>query len=160
MKKFSALLAICVGNSPVPGEFPAQRPVTRNFDVFFDLCLNKPLSKQWWDWWFETQSCLLWCQCDEYNAWCPEFLHHQVISIPDIHYSELTDPCLPWGKISTTCAISVLRKWQKIKVYFASLKLNLAWQGLDLHPEIWPWKILHTEGTSDILEICFMSWSM
>ena len=23
-----------------PGEFPAQKPVTRSFDVFFDLCLN------------------------------------------------------------------------------------------------------------------------
>ena len=41
METFSALLAICVGNSPVPGEFPAQRPVTRSFDVFFDLRLNK-----------------------------------------------------------------------------------------------------------------------
>ena len=37
METFSALLAICAGNSPVPGEFPAQRPVTRSFDVFFDL---------------------------------------------------------------------------------------------------------------------------
>ena len=36
MKTFSALLAICAGNSPVPGEFPAQRPVTWSFDVFFD----------------------------------------------------------------------------------------------------------------------------
>ena len=41
METFSALLAICVGNSPVPGEFPTQRPVTRSFDVFFDLRLNK-----------------------------------------------------------------------------------------------------------------------
>ena len=40
MEPFSALLAICAGNSPVPGEFPAQRPVTRSFDVFFDLRLN------------------------------------------------------------------------------------------------------------------------
>ena len=54
---FSALLAICVGNSPVPGEFPAQRPVTRSFDVFFDLHPNKQLSKQWWGLWFETPSC-------------------------------------------------------------------------------------------------------
>ena len=46
METFSALLAICAGNSPVPGEFPAQRPVTRSFDVFFDLRLNKRLSKQ------------------------------------------------------------------------------------------------------------------
>ena len=41
METFSALLAICAGNSPVPGEFPAQRPVTRSFDVFFDLRLNE-----------------------------------------------------------------------------------------------------------------------
>ena len=60
METFSALLAIRAGNSPVPGEFPAQRPVTRSFDVFFDLRLNKQLSKQWWGWWFETPSCPLW----------------------------------------------------------------------------------------------------
>ena len=40
METFSALLAICAGNSSVPGEFPAQKPVTRSFDVFFDLCLR------------------------------------------------------------------------------------------------------------------------
>ena len=40
MKTFSALLAICAGNSPVTGEFPAQRPVTRSFDVFFHLRLS------------------------------------------------------------------------------------------------------------------------
>ena len=48
MEPFSALLAICAGNSSVPGEFPAQRPVMWNFDVFFDLRLNKQLSKQSW----------------------------------------------------------------------------------------------------------------
>ena len=46
METFSALLAICAGNSPVTSEFHAQRPVTRSFDVFFDLRLNKRLSKQ------------------------------------------------------------------------------------------------------------------
>ena len=60
METISALLAIYAGNSPVPGEFPAQRPVTRSFDVFFDLRLNKRLSKQSWDWWFETLSRPLW----------------------------------------------------------------------------------------------------
>ena len=40
METFSALLALCAGNSPVPGEFPSQRPVTRSFDVFFDLRLE------------------------------------------------------------------------------------------------------------------------
>ena len=43
-----------------PGEFPTQRPVTRSFDVFFDLRLNKPLSKQSWGWWFDTLSRSLW----------------------------------------------------------------------------------------------------
>ena len=47
METFSALLAFCVGNSPV-----SQRPVTRSFDVFFDLRPNKRLSKQSWGWWF------------------------------------------------------------------------------------------------------------
>ena len=47
METFSALLAICAGNSPVTDEFPAQGPVMRNFDVFSDLRLNKRLSKQW-----------------------------------------------------------------------------------------------------------------
>ena len=56
----SELLAICSGNSPVPGEFRAQRPVTRSFDVFFDLRLNKRLSKQPWGWWFETPLRQLW----------------------------------------------------------------------------------------------------
>ena len=60
METFSALLAFCAGNSPVPGEFPTQRPVTQSFDVFFDPRVNKRLSKQPWGWWFETLSCPLW----------------------------------------------------------------------------------------------------
>ena len=46
METFSELLAICAGNSPVHGEFPAHWPVTRSFDVFFDMRPNKRLSKQ------------------------------------------------------------------------------------------------------------------
>ena len=60
LETFSALLAICAGNSPVPGEFPAQMPVAQSFDVFFDLRLNKRLSKPSWGWWFETLSRPLW----------------------------------------------------------------------------------------------------
>ena len=60
MEIFSALLAICAGNSPVTGEFPTQRPVTRSFDVYFDLRPNERLSKQSWGWWFETLSRSLW----------------------------------------------------------------------------------------------------
>ena len=46
MGTFSALLAICAGNSPVSDEFPTQNTVTRVFDVFFDLRQNKRLGKQ------------------------------------------------------------------------------------------------------------------
>ena len=64
METFSALLALCAGNSPVTGEFPAQRPVTRSFDVFFDLRIIKRLSKYSQDWWFETLSRPLWRHCN------------------------------------------------------------------------------------------------
>ena len=64
METFSALLALCVGNSPVTGEFPAQRPVTRSFNVFFDLRLNIRLSKQLRGWWSETSSHSSWCHCN------------------------------------------------------------------------------------------------
>ena len=56
IETLSALLALCEGNSLVTGVFPPQRPVTRRFDVFFDLCLNKRLSKHSWRWWFGTLS--------------------------------------------------------------------------------------------------------
>ena len=49
------------------GEFSSQRPVTRSFDVIFDLRLNKLLSKQSWGWWFETRSGSLLRHCNEYS---------------------------------------------------------------------------------------------
>ena len=65
METFSALLALCAGNSPVTRGFPAQRPVTRSFDVFLNLRLNRQLSKRWRRWGFETLPCLLWRHCNE-----------------------------------------------------------------------------------------------
>ena len=67
METFSALLALCTGNSLVTGEFHAQRPMSRSFDVFFDLCRNKPLSKQSRGWWFEMSSRPLWRHCNGVN---------------------------------------------------------------------------------------------
>ena len=74
METFSALLAICAGNSPVSGEFPALRPVTRTFDILFDLRLNKPLSKQSWD-----------CDLRRYRA------HHDVIVMNTPNYLQWED---------------------------------------------------------------------
>ena len=68
METFSALLAICAWNSLVTGEFPAKRTVMRSLDVFFDLHLNKWLSKQTWGWWFRTPSCSLWLIMTHF--WC------------------------------------------------------------------------------------------
>ena len=42
---FSALLALCEGNSPVTGGYPSQRPVPRVSKVFFDLRLNKTVKQ-------------------------------------------------------------------------------------------------------------------
>ena len=69
METFSALLVICAGNSPVPGEFPTQRPVTRIFDVYFDLRLNTRLCKQSWGWWIETLLCPLWRHSNESHSY-------------------------------------------------------------------------------------------
>ena len=85
METFSALLAICAGNSPVTGEFPTQRPVTRGFDAFFDLRLNKRLSKQSWGWWFETPS-------------RPSWRHH----------NELMNICLTFSSISSYCDLHTI----------------------------------------------------
>ena len=60
METFSALLALCTGNSPL---------------IFlFDLRLNKHMSKQSWGWWFETPSRPLWRHCKV----LPECLHPHI----------------------------------------------------------------------------------
>ena len=64
MKTFSVFLALFAGNSPVTGEFPSQRTMTRSFDVFFDLRLNKWLSKQSRCRCFEPQQRSLWRHCN------------------------------------------------------------------------------------------------
>ena len=58
MEIFSALLVLC------HRWIPLTRPVTRSFDVFVDLRLNKRLNKQSWGWWFETPSCSFWSHCN------------------------------------------------------------------------------------------------
>ena len=52
------------GDFTGPRWIPLTKPVTRNFDVFFDLCPNKQLSKQTRRWSFETPSRPLWRHCN------------------------------------------------------------------------------------------------
>ena len=70
-----------------PGEFPTQRPVTQSFDVFFDLCLNKRLSKQPRGRWFETTLWSLWRQCNDClhsgnESVCTQYsLNHETLNL-------------------------------------------------------------------------------
>ena len=103
METFSALLAICAGNSPVPGEFPAQRPVTRSFAIFFDLRLNKRLSKQSWGWWFETPSRPLWRHRNVYPN-----LAKEMCVLTSEHYW----PCYElWRRLDVSCVFMSLQRW-------------------------------------------------
>ena len=67
---FSELLAFFAVHTPVTGEFPSQRPVTQNFDIFFDLRPNKRLRKEPWGQWFGAPSRSLWRYC--YKNWSTE----------------------------------------------------------------------------------------
>ena len=79
-----------------PGEFPAQRPVTRSFDVFFDLRPNKRLSKQSWDWWFETPSWSLWRQCNEMSQVKRNSSSLTCLSIQTRRGNNRYCPCCSW----------------------------------------------------------------
>ena len=49
---------------------------TRSFDVFFDLRLNKRLSKEPWGCWFRPPSWSLWRHCNVPLSWCMWLYHH------------------------------------------------------------------------------------
>ena len=65
MEIIFTLLGLCAGKSPVTGEVPSQRPVTRCFGVFFDLRLNQWLSKHSRRRWFKTPSRSFWRHCHD-----------------------------------------------------------------------------------------------
>ena len=79
------------GDSPVPGEFPAQWPVTRSIDVFFDLRLNKRLSKQSWGWWFEMLSRPLWRYCNVIQ------IHECIDTMMKLLYTHCIQGILSWS---------------------------------------------------------------
>ena len=94
-----------------PGEFPAQRPVTRSFDVFFDLSLNKRLSKQPWGWWFETPSWSLWHHC---NGKIVIMFHDIDTNIEYKHgsYLQLTTTSV----LRANCRVSSVRTWTVVTI--------------------------------------------
>ena len=124
METFSALLVIFPGNSSVLGEFPAQRPVTGSFDVFFDLRLNKQLSKQLWGWWFQMLSCPLWRHCNvvfrpqncqaEASIICPEITHNK---------TGIFFKFSPWRRYCILCLYQKLLNDIQIRC----IRLNFTW---------------------------------
>ena len=100
METSSALLAICAGKSPVTGEFPSQRPVTRIFDVFFDLRLDEGLRRHRAHYDVTVMTMAAGALCYRViSGNCFDYIGH----------------CLPLGRISTTCAVSVSRNERKCK---------------------------------------------
>ena len=94
LETFSALLALCAGNSLVTVEFPSQRPVTRNFDVFFGLHLHKRLSKQSWDWWFVTPLCRhYYYQYHYYYCYCCCYCYRYRYHYYHYHYCSSSSYC-------------------------------------------------------------------
>ena len=98
---FSALLALCVGNSPVTGEF--QLTKASDFYVFLDLCLNKRLSKQSLGWWFVTPSCSLWRHCNAHND-CGLWL---VVNSESSHFHSMRPPPVLMS-VLTACKLAKL----------------------------------------------------
>ena len=84
-----------------PGEFPTQRPVTRSFDVYFDLRLNKRLCKQSWGWWFQTLLCPLWRHSNGFyvgpdwstSKWFWDLLHYRIA------VRNRSEALIPWNLV-------------------------------------------------------------
>ena len=147
METFSALLAICAGNSPVPGEFPAQRPMTRSFDVFFDLQPNKRLSKQWWGWWFETPSSPLWRHCNE-NCQCDQqkvLLAYDKTSIFETIFNALKQSCSQNGACDSNRDVII---WTRIPHYWPFVRESTATGGFP------------SQRTSYTKHLCFLRYSL
>ena len=109
METFSALLALCAGIHRWPVNSPHKRSVTRNFDVFFDLRLNKWLSKQSWGWWFETPSCPLWHHCNEL---CTQFALCCCLAVVDFIRDNMPDFALSIRVNTVPIPLPVKQTWR------------------------------------------------
>ena len=87
---FSALLVLCAGKFTGYQWIPSHTPLTRSFDVFFDLRLNNRSSKQSWCRWFETPSCSLWRHCNAATGpWPSEYIADNIVNIHLVDISKM-----------------------------------------------------------------------
>ena len=113
---------------PVSGEFPSQRLVTRSFDVFFDLRLNKRLSKQSRRPWFDTQSRSLWRRCNvryKYNKYSIKK------SLGISNYVDIIWP--PWRLRSTCSGIQQIQYWSSVVPFYVDSHHKGQWCGKRFH---------------------------
>ena len=126
-----------------PGEFPTQRPVTRSFDVYFDLRLNKRLCKQSWGWWFETLLCPLWrhSNVSSCSASCSWRLLHRRIRHSHLTSRQFHSLVLWWRPPRIWPQRTRLRQSENsamgtgpiYKNYYASLVRKMAWYKILIH---------------------------
>ena len=114
-KHFPRNWLFCAGNTQVTGGFPAQRPVTRSFGVFYDLHLNKRLSKQSWGRWFETPSRPLWRHCNAiFPSWSfQNMLYHSMVMENMRHQFDTQRRCTYRGRV-TSCNSNLSCKITKL----------------------------------------------
>ena len=116
-----------------PGEFPAQRPVTRSFDVFVHPRLYKRLSKQPWGWWFETPAWSLWRHRNGYGR--------------DIHYK--INILLIWirkEKNQKNHGIGGGNLFSNSHIFISHLKTSTDW------PIVWLYTVVYRSEKSLLLQ--------
>ena len=121
MEIFSVLLDFCAGNSPVTGESPSQRPVTRSFDVIFHISLTKRLRRRC----YKTTSRSLWRYCNVECKYCVRMkgVHNAWVNIS-------SGICTTEIALSTICTEQIhrhlcLRKLNWRQMYEGVYKSNI-----------------------------------
>ena len=111
------------GEFASPGEFPAQRPVTWSFDVFFDLRPNKRLSKQPPGWWFETPSWSLWrhCYAPSTDGWMRWNQHNPILLSKFISYTLWVRRSTDMIYITFNKHVIIPLKWSFIFIFINNL---------------------------------------
>ena len=112
-----------------PRWIPAQRPVTRSFEVFFYLCLIKRLSKQWWGWWFETLSHPLWRHSNGFCTFITNWSRNRmslVLQIAFLHSMSCMEILVSWFKFLFVLKVSIDND--------SALVQKMAWRWTDGKP--------------------------
>ena len=104
---------------PLCGEFPSQRPATRRIDGFFDLRLNKRLSKQPRGWWFETPPHSLWRHRNVFgtNSLYIYYINRIRLLVPMPNRTSIVNHNMNWRQMLNTS--------KKSEVYFLHHITNL-----------------------------------